>query len=151
MRLTSYTDFAMRVLFYLAEPPGRLAPISEIAKAYGISHNHLMKVVNDLVNAGYLDSVRGRSGGVQLARPPEEMNVGALIRHTEDGFDLLDCGACIIGPACGLTGVLGEAMGAFLAVLDQYSVADVLARKGDFAYLLNTPEDSSQLSVDPNR
>lgn len=136
MRLTRYTDYAMRVLLYLGRDPGRLHGIADMARAYGISQNHLMKVVSDLVNAGYLDSVRGRNGGVRLARPPAEINVGALVRHTEDGFDLLDCGSCLIAPACGLTSVLDEALGAFLAVLDGYSLADVLARRGDFSHLL---------------
>lgn len=140
MRLTRYTDYAMRVLLYLGRKPDQLSSIAEIALAYAVSQNHLMKVVNDLVNAGYLESVRGRNGGIRLARLPSEINVGALIRHCEDGFDLVDCGSCIIAPACGLTGVLDEALSAFLAVLDRYSLADVLARKRDFSYLLHIPE-----------
>lgn len=136
MRLTRYTDYAMRVLLYLGRNPAQLCSIAEIARAYEISQNHLMKVVNDLVNAGYLESVRGRNGGVRLARPPALINVGALVRYTEDDFDLVGCGSCIIAPACGLTSVLDEALGAFLAVLDRYSLADVLARKGDFSHLL---------------
>lgn len=138
MRLTRYTDFAMRVLLYLGRQPGQLAPISEIAGAYGISQNHLMKVVNDLVNAGYLESVRGRHGGIRLARPPAQINVGALVRHTEDDFDLVDCGSCLIASACGLTSVLDEALLAFFKVLDGYSLADVLARRGDFSHLLRS-------------
>ena len=106
-----------------------------------------MKVVNDLVNAGYLESVRGRNGGIRLARPPEEINVGALIRHTEDDFDLVGCGSCLIAPACGLTSVLDEALLAFLRVLDSYSLADVLARRGDFAHLLHVSEASSAVSA----
>lgn len=136
MRLTRYTDYAVRVLLYLGRKPGQLSPISEIAGAYGISQNHLMKVVNDLVNAGYLESLRGRNGGVRLARPPAEINIGALVRHTEDDFDLVECGSCLIAPACGLTSVLDEALLAFLKVLDGYSLADVLARRGDFSHLL---------------
>ena len=137
MRLTRYSDYAMRVLLYLGRQPDRLCSIAEIAKAYGISQNHLMKVVSDLVSAGYLASVRGRSGGVRLARPANQINLGALIRHTEDDFDLVGCGRCIIAPACGLTLMLDEALAAFLAVLDRYSLADVLARKGDFMALLH--------------
>lgn len=140
MRLTRYTDYAMRILLYLGREPERLSSISEIARAYAISQNHLMKVVNDLVNTGYLESVRGRNGGIRLARPPSQINVGALIRHCEDDFDLVGCGSCIIAPACGLTSVLDEALRAFLAVLDGYSLADVLARKGDFAHLLHIPQ-----------
>lgn len=137
MRLTRYTDFAMRVLLYLGRRPDELASIPEIARAYGISRNHLMKVVNDLVNAGYLESHRGRNGGVRLARAPEAINIGALVRHTEEDFDLVGCGACLIAPSCGLTGVLEEAVGAFLATLDRHTLADVLARKGDFSHLLH--------------
>lgn len=136
MRLTRYTDYAMRVLLFLGSRPDQLCSIAEIARAYAISQNHLMKVVNDLVNAGYLQSVRGRSGGVRLARPPSEINIGALVRHTEDDFDLVGCGSCIIAPACGLTCVLDEALQSFLSVLDRYSLADVLNKRGDFSYLL---------------
>ena len=147
MRLTRYTDYAMRVLPYLGRTPAELASIAGIARAYGISQNHLMKVVNDLVNAGYLESVRGRNGGIRLARPPEEINVGALIRHTEDDFDLVGCGSCLIAPACGLTSVLDEALMAFLSVLDSYSLADVLSRRGDFGYLLHISNASSRSSA----
>lgn len=136
MRLTRYTDYAIRVLLFLGSQPDRLCSIAEIAGAYAISQNHLMKVVNDLVNAGYLQSVRGRSGGIRLARPPGEINIGALVRHTEDDFDLVGCSTCIIAPACGLTCVLDEALGAFMAVLDRHSLADVLSRRGDFSHLL---------------
>ena len=137
MRLTRYTDYAMRVLLYLGSRPDRLCSISEIATAYGISQNHLMKVVSDLVSAGYLESVRGRSGGIRLALPAKDINVGELIRYTEDDFDLVECGKCIIAPACGLTSVLDEALVAFLAVLGRYTLADVLAKKGDFSHLLH--------------
>src|SRR3546814_8448930 len=82
-----------------------------------------MKVVNELARAGYVESVRGRSGGIRLGRSPEEINIGAVIRHTEDGFDLLDCDNCIVAPACGLTGILRQALGAFLCVLDAYTLA----------------------------
>ena len=136
MRLTQYTDYALRVMLYLARHPDRLCSIQEIATAYDISKNHLMKIINDLVHAGFLISVRGRNGGIRLARPPGGINVGALIRHTENDFDLVGCGRCIIAPACGMTSVLDEAVAAFLAVLDRYSLADALARKGDFLPLL---------------
>jgi Rrf2 family nitric oxide-sensitive transcriptional repressor len=135
MRLTRYTDYAMRVLLYLGGQPDRLCSISEVARAYDISQNHLMKVVNDLVNAGYLVSVRGRLGGIRLARPATEINVGAVIRHTEDGFDLVDCGGCIIAPVCGLTGVLREALSAFLTVLDRYTLEDLIGKHADMANL----------------
>ena len=135
MRLTRYTDYAMRVLLYLGARPEQLCSIGEIAGAYRISQNHLMKVVNDLARQGYVESVRGRFGGIRLGRAAAEINVGAVIRHTEDGFDLVDCGGCIIAPACGLTGALHEALAAFMAVLDGYSLADLLARRGDIRLL----------------
>ncbi len=151
MRLTRYSDYAMRVLLYLAQRPERVCSIAEISRAYGISHNHLMKVVNDLVNSGFLASVRGRNGGIRLARSPEEINVGALIRHTEDEFDLVGCGTCIIAPSCGLTSILDEAVMAFLAVLGRYSLADVLAKGGDFSHLLypRAPSDDMARPAPP--
>ncbi|MGV2979298.1 Rrf2 family transcriptional regulator [Camelimonas sp. ID_303_24] len=141
MRLTRYTDYAMRVLLYLGARPERLCSIAEIAGAYRISQNHLMKVVNDLGRAGYVASVRGRAGGVRLARDPSGINVGEVVRHTEDSFDLVDCGSCVIAPACGLTSALREALAAFLAVLDGYTLADLLSKRADMARLL--------LGVDP--
>ncbi|SJM56332.1 Nitrite-sensitive transcriptional repressor NsrR [Brevundimonas diminuta 3F5N] len=140
MRLTRYTDYAMRVLLYLGARQDRLCSIAEIAQAYGISQNHLMKVVSDLVNAGYLVSVRGRFGGVRLARPPDQINVGAVVRHTEDGFDLVDCGSCIIAPACGLTGALHQALAAFMKVLDGYTLEGLLSRRVDMASLFERAE-----------
>lgn len=136
MRLTRYTDFALRVLLYLGREPGRLASIAEISRAYGVSQSHLMKVVSDLVGAGYVESVRGRSGGIRLARPPAQITIGSLVRHTELDLELVECGTCLIAPACGLTSMFDEALAAFLAVLDGYSLADALSRKGDFAHLL---------------
>lgn len=143
MRLTRYTDYAMRVLLYLAsQPDDRLSSIGEIARGYGISQNHLMKVVNDLVRAGYIESVRGRFGGIRLARHADTINVGQVVRHTEDDFDLVDCDGCVIAPACGLTGVLHEATSAFLAVLDRYSLADVQAGQKDLLRLFGMPSEA---------
>lgn len=143
MRLTRYTDYAMRVLLYLAsQPDDRLSSIGEIARGYAISQNHLMKVVNDLVRAGYIESVRGRFGGIRLARHADTINVGQVVRHTEDDFDLVDCDGCVIAPACGLTGVLHEATSAFLAVLDRYSLTDVQAGQKDLLRLFGMPSDA---------
>ena len=135
MRLTRYTDYAMRVLLFLGARPDRLCSIGEIARAYGISQNHLMKVVNDLARAGYIASARGRSGGIRLARPAEAIRVGEVVRHTEEGFDLVDCGSCVIAPACGLTGALREALAAFMTVLDGYSLADLMEKRADLGAL----------------
>lgn len=137
MHLTRYTDYALRALLYLGQQQGELCSISEIAGAYAISQNHLMKVVSDLASAGYVESVRGRNGGIRLGKPADQINIGALVRHTEEDLALLDCGSCIIGKACGLPSVLDEALRAFLAVLDRYTLADVIARQGDFLKLLN--------------
>lgn len=136
MKLTLFTDYAMRTLLYLAARPERLCSIAEVAGAYTISQNHLMKVVNELARSGYVETVRGRAGGIRLGRPPEQINVGAVVRQTEDSLALVDCASCRIAPGCGLTGVLREALGAFLAVLDRYTLADLTARGGDLAWLL---------------
>ena len=98
-----------------------------------------MKVVNDLVRQGYVASARGRFGGIRLGRPAEEINVGAVIRHTEDGFDLVDCGSCVIAPACGMTSVLNEALVAFMAVLAGYTLAALLARRAAIRALFVEP------------
>ena len=144
MRLKSYTDYALRVLMHLAAKPDRLSSIAEIARTYRISHNHLMKVVHDLRKEGFLDAVRGRSGGVRLARPAAEITVGDVVRHTEAGFDLVDCGSCVIAPACALTAALHEARSAFMTVLDRYSLADLVEdRKAGLRELLASFDKAS--------
>lgn len=125
MRLTLHTDYAVRVMIYLAENPDRLCSISEISTAYEISHNHLMKVAHALVKGGFIKSVRGRSGGLMLARPAKDITVGEIVRQTEEGFDLVDCASCVITSGCGLKGLLGKATAAFLSVLDGCSLADL--------------------------
>ena len=129
MKLTRYSDYSLRVLMHLAARPDRLASIGEIARTYRISHNHLMKVVHDLRKAGFVGATRGRTGGIRLARRPEDITIGEVVRHTEGGFDLVDCGSCVIAPACALTGALHEALGAFMAVLDGYSLADLVSEQ----------------------
>jgi Rrf2 family nitric oxide-sensitive transcriptional repressor len=136
MRLTRYTDYALRVLIHLGAQPGKVCSIAEIARAYDISQNHLMKVAHDLGKAGYVEGVRGRSGGIRLAKAPERINVGAVVRYTEEDLDLADCGSCTIAPACRLTGVLAEAMAAFMAVLDRYTLADLLKKRSKLLELL---------------
>ncbi|MEP9378777.1 Rrf2 family transcriptional regulator [Aquabacter sp. CN5-332] len=136
MRLTRYTDYALRVMIHLGVNEGRLVSIAEIARAYDISQNNLMKVVQDLGQAGFVETIRGRAGGIRLARPATEINVGRLVRHTEAGFMVADCAHCPIAPACGLTGVFAEAIQAFLGVLDRYAVADLLDQRSQLAALL---------------
>ncbi|WP_442679236.1 Rrf2 family transcriptional regulator [Sphingomonas sp. ASY06-1R] len=132
MQLTRYTDYAIRVLLHVgARDEGSLSSISEIATVYDISKSHLMKVVQDLGQVGFLATVRGRNGGLRLGRAPDQISIGAIVRHTEQGFDLVDCSACVIAPACGLPNILSEATRAFLDVLDRYTLADVLSRRAD--------------------
>jgi Rrf2 family nitric oxide-sensitive transcriptional repressor len=141
MRLTTFTDYCLRVLMYVAVRDSAAVTIDEIAESYGISRNHLMKVVFRLGQLGYLSTVRGRGGGMRLARSPGEINLGLLIRQTEEGLALVECFregdvSCAIAPGCRLKGVLGEALDAFLAVLDGYTLADLLAPRRRLAKLL---------------
>jgi Rrf2 family nitric oxide-sensitive transcriptional repressor len=131
MRLTLHTDYALRLLMLLAMEPDELHTIEEAAERYGISRNHLMKVTQTLVQAGFIDSLRGRGGGLRLGRVAASINVGEVVRATEDGFALVECfdrerNTCVVAPACGLRGPLDEALSAFLAVLDRYSLADLI-------------------------
>ncbi len=144
MRLNTFTDYCLRVLMYAGAKGGALATIDEIAAAYGISRNHLMKVVLRLGQRGYLDTVRGKRGGLRLARAPAAINLGELVRETEQDLALVECfqgGArlCAVEPACVLKKVLGEALGAFLAVLDGYTLADLLVPRRRLASLLGIP------------
>jgi Rrf2 family nitric oxide-sensitive transcriptional repressor len=141
MKLTRYSDYALRVLTYLASHDDRLASIREIAARYRISENHLMKVVHDLGRAGFIATTRGRGGGIRLARPASQIVLGQVVRHTEDSFDLVDCGSCLIAPACGATAVLKEATDAFLAVLDRYTLADVANQRSRLVALFGTLAD----------
>lgn len=143
MRLTLFTDYAMRVLMHLAADPDRQSSVGEIARDFAISRNHLTKVVHGLARAGYIASARGRGGGIRLARPAEQIVVGEVIRRTEDGFELFDCGACRVAPACGLTPVVNEALAAFLAVLDRYTLADLMTRKDALRALFATAREAA--------
>ncbi len=133
MQLTRYTDYSLRVLIFVAVHKEGLATIDEISEAYGISKAHLTKIVHQLGLAGYLETVRGRGGGLRLARPPEKIRVGAVVRQTED-MSLVDCfdpktRHCRIEPVCGLRAVLKDALQAFLKTLDEYTLADLVARR----------------------
>jgi Rrf2 family transcriptional regulator, nitric oxide-sensitive transcriptional repressor len=133
MQLTLFSDYALRVGLYLASHPDRLVSAAEVSRAYSISNAHLVKVVQRLTGLGLVQAVRGRGGGLRLARPPEAIGVGALLRATEPHFDLVECfdrrsNTCPIAPACGLKGALERAEQAFLEVLDRYTLADFVAR-----------------------
>jgi Rrf2 family nitric oxide-sensitive transcriptional repressor len=140
MRLTTYTDFTLRALIYLALNRQRLVRIADIAKAYAISENHLMKVVHQLGLAGYVETIRGKKGGLRLALPPEAINIGEVVRRMEPDLALVPCfeptGICRIRPACVLKGLLGEALDAFLAVLDRKTLADLVQPQARLADLL---------------
>ena len=134
MQLTRYSDYSLRVLMYLAVRPERLATIEEISSAYAISNAHLVKVVHELGQAGLLETTRGRGGGIRLARSPDAIRLGDVIRETEGPFALVECftssqSECRIEASCGLRSVLDEALAAFLAVLDRYTLADLVARR----------------------
>ncbi|HEY8611567.1 MAG TPA: Rrf2 family transcriptional regulator [Roseomonas sp.] len=134
MRLTLHTDYALRTLVYLGLRPARRVSIREIAEAHRISENHLVKVVHNLGRGGFLETTRGRGGGLQLARPPEEIRIGDVVRFTEEDMALVACfqdpaegGGCALLNICRLQSLLGEALGAFMAVLDSRTLADLIA------------------------
>lgn len=133
MHLTLHADYSLRVLLYLAARPGRLVSTQEVSKAYGISKNHLVRVVQTLGRHGFIEVSAGRAGGILLAREASEISLGEVFRVAEPDFHLVECfnrdkNTCPIAPACGLKGVLYEAREAFLAVLDKYTVADLVKR-----------------------
>ena len=141
MKLTTFTDYSLRVLIYLAAQPGQRATIAQIAGAFSISEHHLVKVVHFLGKHGWLDTVRGKGGGMALARPPEDIVLGEVVRQTEGEAVVAECfaadgGHCAISPACRLRGVLGEAVAAFHAVLDGYTLADLVGNRQQLAKVL---------------
>ncbi|QBP39984.1 Rrf2 family transcriptional regulator [Paenisporosarcina antarctica] len=142
MRLTMYTDFSLRVLMYVgAKDKSELSTIQEISTAYDISKNHLMKVTYELGKHGYIETVRGRGGGIRLALLPENIIIGEVVRKTEDDFNLVECfncttNQCVITPVCKLKNVLHEALVAYFAVLDQYTLYDLLGNKDQLGAIL---------------
>lgn len=155
MQLTRFSDYGMRTLLYLAMSRGELKTISNIAEAYNISRNHLMKVVNTLVSNGYVQGVRGKNGGIRLAMAPEEIVVGRLVRDMEPDMALVECfhthGQCRIQHACSLSGVLNEALEAFLAVLDRYTLNDLLENENQLARLLAIRIPARMVSPDDHQ
>jgi len=130
MKLTHYSDYSLRVLIFLGIRTERLATISEISESYGISRNHVVKVVHHLGQLGYVETLRGKRGGLRLAGKPEDINIGKLVRETEASLQIVECfgddQACVLSPVCVLKNVLNEALVAFLATLDQYTLKDLI-------------------------
>lgn len=131
MRLTTFTDYSLRVLIYLGTYKNQRVTVGAIATAYGISKNHLMKVILFLAAEGYIETIRGKDGGVQLKMPPEQLRIGAVVRKSEADSVVVECfspGAsdCRIEKSCKLRGPLYKAIEAFYAVLDEYTLADLL-------------------------
>ncbi|MFA7267954.1 MAG: Rrf2 family transcriptional regulator [Sterolibacterium sp.] len=134
MRLTTFSDYTLRVLMYLAIDRTTLATIPDIAAAYGISENHLMKVVHRLARAGIVESTRGKGGGIRLALPPEEIRIGKIVKMSEGEAPIVEClgeqeSACCIATSCRLSGVLVSAFEALYAKLDEYTLADLAANR----------------------
>ncbi|HAC33637.1 MAG TPA: Rrf2 family transcriptional regulator [Gammaproteobacteria bacterium] len=129
MQLTFFTDYCFRVLIYLAQHPGERVTIDELQESFGVSRNHLVKVVHWLGKQGYITTSRGKGGGMTLNRDPAEMNIGQIFRRAEQRLDLVECmgdhSNCSIEPSCGLQGVIRAGLAAFIEVVDRYTLADV--------------------------
>lgn len=141
MKLTTFSDYTLRVLMFLALNRDRLATIPEIAAAYGISENHLMKVVQQLARAGVIESVRGKGGGIRLAREPEEIRLGEVVRASEGSGATVECLSdnpvtCKIAPVCRLTGILVRAFETLYATLNEYTLADLVSNPRPLTALL---------------
>ncbi|MCL4182298.1 MAG: Rrf2 family transcriptional regulator [Burkholderiaceae bacterium] len=130
MRLTMMTDYAMRLLMYVSRHPDRLCTIAEVARAYDISEAHLMKVTHQLGLNGWIETVRGKGGGMRLAHSPERINLGAVVRSMESDFQITECfgvaNQCSLTGSCRLTGIVDEALQSFLRSFDTYTLADII-------------------------
>lgn len=148
MKLTSFTDYSLRVLIYLAAQPARNVTISEIAAAFSVSEHHLTKVVHFLGQCGLLANSRGKGGGLALAFAPSEVRIGEVVRQTEGEGAFVECfepggGECRIAPACRLRGVLADAVQAFYDVLDDWTLEDLVANRGSVVRYLRRPAPGS--------
>jgi Rrf2 family nitric oxide-sensitive transcriptional repressor len=148
MRLTTFTDYSLRVLLFVATAPQGRARIADIARTYRISEHHLVKVAHHLGKEGLLANTRGRGGGLRLARPAAEINVGHVVRTAEEPSVLVECfapgGHCAITDACRLAGALRKAHDAFYEVLDSYTLEDLLARPQRMTQILHYPMEQRQ-------
>jgi len=155
MRLTTMTDYALRMLIYLGQHPDRLCTTAEIAQAYDISEAHLTKITHQLGLGGWIRTVRGKGGGMSLALAPEDIMLGELVRAVEPDFYLVEClgngNACSLTGRCRLTGIFNEALAAFLEQLDRHSLADLLspAQTPATATSRGVPVGLSGLSIQP--
>ena len=152
MKLTKFSDYSLRLLLYLAVHPERVVSVREVSRAYGVSPHIIVKAVQLLVEQGLIVSVRGRQGGLRLAKEPSEINVGAVVRSTEPTLDLVECfdlatNTCPIEPACGLKGVLTRAQRAFFGVLNEHTLADFVPRAPALIRLLSRSPSTPQTSV----
>lgn len=150
MRLTTFSDYSLRVLMYLALQEDRLATIQEIATVYDISESHLMKVVHQLARSGVVETVRGKGGGLRLALDPAQIRIGQVVRQTEGDGPIVECLSdeptrCRIAPCCRLPGVLTRAFEALYAELDRHTLADLVARPGEFRQVLVLRQDEAAL------
>ncbi len=141
MQLTQYTDYTLRVLVYLSLQPERLVTITEIADFYHVSRNHLVKIVHGLAQLGYIETIRGKHGGMRLAHPADKISIGAVVRQTEPNFDIAECfnqstNHCAITPACGLKSILNQARNQFLDILDKYTIADAIKHRSALAFIV---------------
>jgi len=136
MRLTVFSDYSLRLMMFAASHADRRVTIEEAAQAFRISRSHLMKVASLLTRSGFLTSVRGRSGGLSLTRPIDQIRLGDIVRATEPDFAIVECfgttNTCTLPPRCRLKGVLGTALRAFLAELDSHTLRDLVLRPADF-------------------
>jgi Rrf2 family nitric oxide-sensitive transcriptional repressor len=144
MQLTQYTDYALRTLIALSLSPGERSTVSDVSRAYGISRHHLVKVVGRLAELGYVETVRGKGGGVRLARHPQQIRIGDIVRAMEAELAVVEClkeegGNCVIAPACRLKSIMRDATGKFLAELDTYTLAEIVKSRAPLARLLGIP------------
>ncbi|MCT7654964.1 Rrf2 family transcriptional regulator [Oceanimonas sp. NS1] len=143
MKLTTYTDFGLRALMYLATlPRGELTSVARVSALYDVSRNHMVKVINQLAREGYVEALRGKNGGIRLARAPRDINAGKVIRLLEHNLRGIDCGspACPLVPACRLRDALAEAMEAFLQVMEGYTLADLVDNRKELMVIFSTLE-----------
>ncbi|MGB4813148.1 MAG: Rrf2 family transcriptional regulator [Methylophilaceae bacterium] len=148
MQITTFSDYSMRVMMYLGLQHGQMVNISDIAEAYSISENHLMKVVHYLAQRGYVETIRGKGGGLRLVKDPKSIKIGEMLHESEGGSGLLPCldgaSSCCIYKSCKLVEILREAQAALYLVLDNYTLADLLSDEAPLAKILIHPKPNKK-------